>query len=648
MPTSTLEGGTAGRPLLRTIKKSLSKNREYFFNFLGANQCQRSKSHFNFRPTEYEDNWREEDHPAEPSKPRQLPPQSRDNEANWYRDDWFNRQDQWQLDSERRRQRQDQRQQQSYQYHREADDRYITRLRSPSPERPRWTNRDMLSYQNRSLDRGMVGPGHYGNSNGFPPGGMGPGPPPPGHLDGGPMGPGPPGPASGPPGPFQRLGGGIGGRNGDIMRNLDRATLALREAAGIPTTGGRLLPKPPPEAQKPVSMLQPTTPLPLNQMGRLSRGNRKLPQIPANANRNGAIPGAGPAPTSAISNLFGGFAKKMGVGAAAHGPTAAGYHQQQLHQQHLQQQQLQQQHGFMPHMQQQQQAMGMQHFPQQQQQPPQQKKLLPFSFGFGKSQTEQQQQQHMQQQQQQRMFQTAPPLAMRNSQSFQLPGLGGGLNSGTGRRPGRGAKLPQVPMGVNPGMTNGGGGGLLGGLAGMMNGGGGGGMQRRRQLPDRGGMQSRSLEQDYNNHVNMPLPNQQPMDTVVEAGRGVRKLPVPMVRTGTNGGMNGAAVGGAPNGGAGPGGGGMGAPTPFEQMLLENPNLEMPGAGGPVPPPGMVGGMGLPGGGGMPTTPMQQQQPGPPPMGGMMPQQPQGPPMMQEDPMAAAAAAAMGTMPNWT
>ena len=70
---------------------------------------------------------------------------------NWYRDDWFNKQEEWNrtqpmLDdfSNNSRYRD------PYRYKNEADDRYITRLRSPSPERPKWTNRDMMAYQNRS------------------------------------------------------------------------------------------------------------------------------------------------------------------------------------------------------------------------------------------------------------------------------------------------------------------------------------------------------------------------------------------------------------------------------------------------------------------------------------------------------------------
>ena len=50
-------------------------------------------------------------------------------------------------------------------------------------------------------------------------------------------------------------------------------------------TGGRRLPQPPPEAQKPLAMPLPNTPLPMTQKPvALSFRNRKLPQVPANPN----------------------------------------------------------------------------------------------------------------------------------------------------------------------------------------------------------------------------------------------------------------------------------------------------------------------------------------------------------------------------
>ncbi len=365
----------------------------------------------------------------------------------------------------------------------------------------------------------------------------------------------------------------VPGQNG-VLKHIDRATLALREAAGLPTTGGRLLPKPPPEAQKPVNMMLPKTPLPLNQMGRLSRGGRKLPQIPVTAaGRNAATMGG---TTSTLTNIFG-FAKKITGTAHATNGTAAGL--QMAHapppQPHMYQQ------NFMPGIPQQQ-PFGHQMMPQQQQQqqPQQPKKLLPFSFGFGNKQT-QQQPAVQSQQQQQRVFETAPPLAMRTAQSMMNFG---GVNTATGRRPGRGAKLPQPPAGAIPG------GGMIpnGGLAFNNT-----APPRRRQLPDRGGLQTRSMDSDYG-AVPGPFQQQQqqpqrPMtlDTVVEAGRGVRKLPVPMVRTGTvNGGGSGLLPATATTVGN------IGAPTPFEQMLLNNSNIDLAAGGGLTPlqqpPPQML------------------------------------------------------------
>ena len=223
-------------------------------------------------------------HPAEPQ---------RHEDDNWYRDDWFNRQDQWhegddfgppqppphhhpQLPPPHQQPR-------SYEYHREMDDRQIHRLRSPSPERPRWTNRDMLSYNNRSLDRGME---RYMMTNG-------------------------PHSTSSLP----RIG-------------VDSTARALGEAWGIPVAAGRKLPKPPPEAQRAVLMANPNTPLPLNQKPeRLSTRNRLLPQIPSSTNVIATT-------TNTITNSIFGFAKKL---TGSHQT-----HQQQQQPLHMQQQRFQQ------------------------------------------------------------------------------------------------------------------------------------------------------------------------------------------------------------------------------------------------------------------------------------------------------------------
>lgn len=69
-------------------------------------------------------------------------------------------------------------------------------------------------------------------------------------------------------------------------RNWSQPDLVPRSAAsGL--ISGRRLPLPPPEAQKPVSMPLPNTPLPLSQKpASLSTRNRKLPQVPKNVNGN--------------------------------------------------------------------------------------------------------------------------------------------------------------------------------------------------------------------------------------------------------------------------------------------------------------------------------------------------------------------------
>ena len=162
---------------------------------------------------------------------------------NWYRDDWFSRQDQWQHDTHR----------DSYQYRREADDRYITRLRSPSPERAHWMQDRSATigyyshldtkpppigslYQNRSLDRKFI-PSLYEYSSAVPP--------------------------------------------------LAPRAMA---ASGLGGQGGRRLPQPPPEAQKALAMPLPNTPLPMSQKPvALSFRNRKLPRLPTSQPTNVGI-----------------------------------------------------------------------------------------------------------------------------------------------------------------------------------------------------------------------------------------------------------------------------------------------------------------------------------------------------------------------
>ena len=367
---------------------------------------------------------------------------------NWYRDDWFNRQDQWH-DDEQQQYAPRRQSEQRYQYHREMDDRHITRLRSPSPERPRWTNRDMLASQNRSLDRGMEkyfqqnfstveGAHPMGQSMGYDV-----------QL------------------PMQPL-------HGTALNGF--ATNALREASGIPAAGGRRLPKPPPATQRAVFMPNPNTPLPINtKPERLSTRNRRLPQIPSSS----AIFGTNP--TGTLTNSLFGFAKKLTSGPQ---PT-----QQQQHQQ-----------------------------------PEQPNRHLPTQNGFFSKFTGAQQQNVP-------VFPTAPPLkrTLPNSHSF-----GGGVNPIIGgsspgqlRRSGRGAKLPMIP-GTGPMAPN---------------------APVKRQLPNRGGLFSRSLD------------NGEPpkLDTVLEAGRGVRKLPVPNVREASS------VSGMAPNLG-------------YDQMMLN-------GGAGPAPQP---------------------------------------------------------------
>lgn len=322
----------------------------------------------------------------------------------------------------------------SYQYHREADDRFITRLRSPSPERPRWTDRDLL--YNRSLDRDMMMMGGPDDEEEY--------------YDDGPMPIELPLPASmttattSTPALTHRRG---LPSSAAAMSMMAASNLAsnLRESIGLPGSAGRRLPQPPPEAQGAMMMPHPHKPIPgtQNRPERLTTRNRILPQIPL----------AAPATSSSLTNSLFGFAKKLT------GNTPTTHHPPPL--------------------------------PGAAAQPP------PAGGRMGL-----------------RGAATAAATAasmMRSSQSF---------NQGP-PRPGRGAKLPPVPMG-----------------------------NKRRQLPDRSGFYSRSLENnDYG-------PHNQPVNTVLEAGRGVRKLPVPMVKSATNGVMS---------GGGGGGGGGQ-----FEQMLFNS------------------------------------------------------------------------------
>ena len=213
---------------------------------------------------------------------------------------------------------------------------------------------------------------------------------------------------------------------------------------------------------------------------------------------------------------------------------------------------------------------------------------------------------------------------MRTSQSFTLPPL-----SRVGpKRPGRGAKLPQVPQGGLPPQAM------------PQN---GAGNCSRRQLPNRDGYYSRSLEQDpqllAGHH---PVGQHQKLDTVLEAGRGVRKLPVPVVKTGT--GRNGIINGGPSNGSAMVNSSnGMsqqqpqmpGSNTAYNHIHFDGEPMTVPGPGpmGPGPMGPTMQGMGPPGG---PLSQQQQQQP----------------PMMQDSlvtqGMVGSMPSDMNQMPNWT
>jgi hypothetical protein len=205
-------------------------------------------------------------------------------------------------------------------------------------------------------------------------------------------------------------------------RNWSQPSLAINRLIGSATGGvggGRRLPQPPPESQKPLAMPLPNTPLPMNQKPvALSFRNRKLPQVPANAN--------------------------FGIGG---GP-----------------------------------------------------------IGVPNTMTTS-------------VTKTRP--SVRNSKSFNIPfagafggGGGGGNNaaiSAAANRSSRGAKLPIVP-GTQPAAAA---------ATGEKGTGFWGAFANRRHLPDRAGPQSRSL--DYNNPPGVG--GGPTLETVVEAGRGVRKLP---------------------------------------------------------------------------------------------------------------------------
>jgi hypothetical protein len=368
--------------------------------------------------------------PPPPPPPGGRPLSTRDN---WYRDDWFNKQEQWQVHDTHR---------DSYRYRNEADDRFITRLRSPSPERPRWTDRDMMAYQNRSLDRGMR-VGFYDDMavpHHLPDFALAGGRLPPPPL---PLLPLPPDLMLPPMRPATSA---LTDTTSMSRRPLVSAmagepqpslVAALRERIGLPLLSGRRLPKPPPERNAALSMPQPTTPLPYNQKPR----NRKLPKIPNPLAVAGltANMGGGATPGNTLTTSLFGFAKKL---TSATSPSS--------------------------------------HHP-------------PTTFGRQRQE-----------------------VTMKNSQSFTgsaFTGSAAVANGGMGHRhhhhqqqqqqqqqhqQGRlSRKLPAVPRIVG-----------------------------RRQLPDRSGYHSRSLEGS--------VPTNK-LDTVLEVGRGVRKLPVPLVKSGCNG-----------------------------------------------------------------------------------------------------------------
>ena len=90
---------------------------------------------------------------------------------------------------------------------------------------------------------------------------------------------------------------GLNGYLTEKGRNLSQPSLAINRLVGAAT--GRRLPQPPPEAQKPLAMPLPNTPLPMTQKPvALSFRNRKLPQVPANANSG---VGGGPTLTNTMT-----------------------------------------------------------------------------------------------------------------------------------------------------------------------------------------------------------------------------------------------------------------------------------------------------------------------------------------------------------
>ena len=241
---------------------------------------------------------------------------------------------------------------------------------------------------------------------------------------------------------------------------------------------------------------------------------------------------------------------------------------------------------------------------------------------------------------------------MRTSQSFSTLTP---LSRVGPKRPGRGAKLPQVPQGGmlpplqhphRPQQPN------------------DGGANSRRNLPHRDGYYSRSLENDPTSQHHQQImgppgehhPQQhQKLDTVLEAGRGVRKLPVPIVKTGTgrnNGMMNG---GGGPMNMTNHNGISVqphpqqqqqqqqmpGTNTAYDHMIFEGDPQQQRGPGpGPMGPPPPMGGGPPPGphmpGGGM-GPPMSQQQ-----------QQPRMQETMVNQGMVGPMPTDINQMPNWT
>lgn len=323
----------------------------------------------------------------QPDKRRRAAPAPRDN---WYRDDWFNRQEQWERDKSIIQQQQEhyQRQQQDLRYERERDLRqpaaiYPTRdqngcpphlqhqyARTPSPHMDRAAK--MAAFQHHSLDRNfrglsdMVGHRHRDFS------------------------------ATANIITWLVLPQGMAQPRGRLHSTLSQSTLALREAAGIPLAGGRRLPKLPQESQKPLFLPQPQTPLPLSQKPeRLSTRNRRLPQIPVSAAQNAHLTTTAAATTASSSSFFTNpivsLARRLtGSMGAPHGTPAATTINNS--------------------------AAGVKGTSFVEARPMQ-------NHGF--------------------QLPAAPPVTLRSSQSFNNA-VGSHVSAGT-RRPGRGAKLPAVP-----------------------------------------------------------------------------------------------------------------------------------------------------------------------------------------------------------